>query len=77
MTQDKAEHRGDFAESVASAHTEPGTLMGDFAAGQESTPRAGSVQPRGDFAAGEEQETPDPTALRGDFARGQEADPRA
>jgi hypothetical protein len=75
MTE-KQEHVGDFAEGEGKNHVKPGTLQGDFAAGQEETPRVGTVQPRGDFAEGEEKESPDPTALRGDFAAGQEETPR-
>lgn len=70
------EHRGDFAEGGTKTHVEVGTLMGDFAAGHEDTPRVGTVQPRGDFATGEEEKPVDPTALRGDFARGHEDKPR-
>lgn len=69
-------HRGEFAEGEAQEHVAPGTVMGDFAAGQETTARSGTVQPKGDFATGEEQEPVDPAALRGDFARGQEETPR-
>lgn len=65
-------HRGDFAEGTSKTHVAPGTLEGDFAAGQEATPRTGTVQPKGDFATGEEDEPVDPAALPGDFARGQE-----
>jgi hypothetical protein len=71
-----AQHRGDFAEGPTKTHVDVGTLMGDFGAGQEDTPRLGTVQPRGDFASGEEKEPVDPTALRGDFARGNEDKPR-
>jgi hypothetical protein len=70
------EHRGDFAEGTRKTHVAPGTLMGDFAAGQEAVPRTGTIQPKGDFASGEGHEPGDPAALRGDFARGQEHDPR-
>jgi hypothetical protein len=73
---DDPAHRGDFAEGTAKTHVTPGTLMGDFAAGQEHTPRTGTVQPKGDFATGEHHEPGDPAALRGDFARGQEKTPR-
>lgn len=66
----ESEHRGDFAEGSARTHTRPGVLMGDFAAGQEDPPRAGTVQPRGDFATGQEERPVDPTAKRGDYARG-------
>ena len=69
-------HRGDFAEGESKTHVVPGTLMGDFAAGQEATPRTGTIQPKGDFASGEEHEPVDPAALRGNFARGQEKTPR-
>lgn len=65
-------HRGDFAEGASTTHVAPGTLEGDFAAGQEATPRTGTVQPKGDFATGEEDVPADPAALPGDFARGQE-----
>jgi hypothetical protein len=67
---DDSEHRGDFAEGIATTHTPPGALMGDFAAGQESPPRTGTVQPRGDFATGQEERPVDPTAKRGDYAKG-------
>ncbi len=73
---DKQEHVGDFAEGEAKTHVKPGTLTGDFAAGEEETPRVGTAQPRGDFAAGQEEEPPDPTAPRGDFAAGQETPPK-
>lgn len=69
-------HRGDFAEGSSKTHVAPGTLEGDFAAGQEATPRTGTVQPKGDFATGQEGEPADPTALPGDFARGEEEPPR-
>ena len=69
---DKHDHEGDFADGQTEVHVKPGTLMGDFAAGQEETPRVGTVQPKGDFAAGQEKEPPDPTSPRGDFAQGQE-----
>lgn len=69
-------HRGDFAEGSSKTHVAPGTLEGDFAAGQEATPRTGTVQPNGDFATGQEGEPADPTALPGDFARGEEEPPR-
>jgi hypothetical protein len=62
---------GDFAEGEETEHIAPGTIKGDFAAGQETTPLVGTVQPVGDFAAGEEEQPTDPTTLRGDFARGQ------
>jgi hypothetical protein len=75
MTTTK-EPRGDYAEGQTDTHVTPGTLDGDFAAGEEETPRPGVVQPRGDFASGEEAGKTDPTALRGDFARGQEEEPR-
>lgn len=70
------EHRGDFAEGSSKTHVAPGTLEGDFAAGQEAPPRTGTVQPKGDFATGEEDEPVDPAALPGDFARGQRETPR-
>jgi hypothetical protein len=76
MTTNEPEHRGDYAEGQSDTHAKPGTLMGDFAAGTEETPRTGTVEPRGDFASGEEAAPGDPTALRGDFARGQEETPR-
>jgi hypothetical protein len=66
------DHRGDFAEGTEKTHTAPGVLMGDFAAGQEDPPRAGTVQPKGDFATGQEEQPVDPTAKRGDYARGLE-----
>jgi hypothetical protein len=69
---DKQDHVGDFAEGQTKTHVKPGTLMGDFAAGQEQNPRLGTVQPRGDFAEGQEKSKVDPAAPRGDFARGQE-----
>jgi hypothetical protein len=69
---DKLDHVGDFAEGQTETHVKPGTLMGDFAAGQEKNPRVGTVQPRGDFAEGQEETKVDPAAPRGDFARGQE-----
>ncbi len=69
---DNHEHVGDFAEGQTESHVKPGTLMGDFAAGQEKKPRVGTVQPRGDFAEGQEKEKVDPAAPRGDFAQGQE-----
>ncbi len=69
-------HRGDFAEGGTDTHVKPGTLRGDFAAGNEETPRTGTIQPVGDFATGEEATPTDPTALRGDFARGHEDTPR-
>ena len=73
---DDLEHRGTFAEGEAQDQVEPGTLAGDFAAGQEETARTGTVQPKGDFATGQEQAPADPTALPGDFAAGQEDTPR-
>jgi hypothetical protein len=76
MTNEDLEHRGTFAEGESEKDVEPGTLMGDFAAGQEETTRTGTIQPKGDFAAGEEEAPEDPAALRGDFARGQEETPR-
>ena len=69
-------HRGDFAEGSAKTNVAPSTLEGDFAAGQEATPRTGTVQPKGDFATGQEDEPADPTALPGDFDRGEEEPPR-
>jgi hypothetical protein len=66
---DDPEHRGDFAEGIATTHTPPGALPGDFAAGQENPPRTGTVQPRGDFATGQEEQ-PDDSEHRGDFAEG-------
>ncbi len=62
---------GSYAEGQSERHVMPGTLKGDFAAGQEDSPRVGTVQPVGDFAAGEEEHPTDSTTLRGDFARGQ------
>ena len=72
---DKRDHVGDFAEGEAQTHVKRGTLMGDFAAGQEKIPRVGTVQPRGDFAAGQEKEPLDLDAPRGNFAEGQEQTP--
>jgi hypothetical protein len=68
---EKQDHVGDFAEGEEKEHVKPGTLMGDYAAGQEETPRVGTVQPRGDFAAGQEKEPVEPTTPRGDFAAGE------
>ncbi len=48
-----------------------GTLQGDFAAGQETTPRLGRVAVRADFASGQRREPADPTQFGGDFAAGQ------
>ena len=48
-----------------------GTLQGDFAAGQETTPRLGRVAVRADFASGQRREPADPTHFGGDFAAGQ------
>ena len=48
-----------------------GTLQGDFAAGQETTPRLGRVAVRADFASGQRREPADPTRFGGDFAAGQ------
>jgi hypothetical protein len=73
---EKQDHVGDFAEGEAKEHVKPGTLTGDFAAGQEETRRVGTVQPRGDFAAGQEKEPVEPTAPRGDFAAGERTLPR-
>ena len=73
---EKKDHVGDFAEGQADTHVKPGTLKGDYAAGQEKEPRVGTVQPRGDFAEGQEKEPPDPTTPQGDFARGQEKSDR-
>jgi hypothetical protein len=69
------EYIGSYAEGQSKRHVMPGTLKGDFAAGQEDSPRVGTVQPVGDFAAGEEEYPTDPTTLRGDFARGQREEP--
>jgi len=66
---------GSYAEGQSKRHVKRGTLKGDFAAGQETTPRVGTVQPVGDFAEGEEEHPTDPTTLRGDFARGQREEP--
>lgn len=49
-----------------------GVLQGDFAAGQESEPREGTIQPIGDFAAGAEAAPLDSTTAQADFAEGQE-----
>ena len=65
------EYIGSFAEGQSDRHVKRGILKGDFAAGQEKTPRVGTVQPVGDFAAGEEEQPTNPTTVRGDFARGQ------
>ena len=70
---DNHDHVGDFAEGQTETHTKPGTLMGDYAAGQEKEPRLGTVQPKGDFGEGQEATQVDPAAPRGDFARGQES----
>jgi len=69
------EYIGTYAEGQSERHVKRGTLKGDFAAGQEDTPRVGTIQPVGDFAAGEEEHPTDPTTLRGDFARGQREEP--
>ncbi len=65
------EYVGSYAEGQSERHLKRGILKGDFAAGQEKTPRVGTVQPVGDFAGGEEKQPTDPTTMRGDFARGQ------
>ena len=63
--------RGNFAEGQSKQRVKRGTLMGDYAAGQERAFRGGTVQPRGTFASGESKQPVDPSAPRGDFARGQ------
>jgi hypothetical protein len=62
-------YRGSFADGNAQQRVELGTLLGDFAAGQESVPRVGTVQPRGGYASGVSKEPVDPTTPQGDFAR--------
>lgn len=66
---------GSYADGQSERHVRRGTMKGDYAAGQEKTPRLGTVQPSGDYAAGQEKRPTDPTALRGDFARGQREEP--
>ncbi len=73
MTQEPT--RGSFAEGQSKQHVGRGALMGDYAAGQEETPRLGTVQSRGTFATGESKQPADPSAPRGDFARGQRTQP--
>jgi hypothetical protein len=75
MTMMNEEYIGTYAEGQSERHARPGTLKGDFAAGQEDSPRVGTIQPVGDFAAGEEKRPTDPTTLRGDFASGQREKP--
>lgn len=53
-----------------------GTLMGDFAAGEETVPRVGTVQPRGNYASGMSKQPVDPATPRGDFAEGERKLPR-
>lgn len=62
-------YRGSFADGNTKQRIKLGTLMGDFAAGQESVPRVGTVQPRGSYASGVSKEPVDPNTPRGDFAR--------
>jgi hypothetical protein len=72
----KERYRGSFAEGQSKQRVKPGTLMGDFAAGQETEPRVGTVQPRGSYADGERKQPVDPAAPRGDFAEGERTQPR-
>ncbi len=67
----KERYRGSFADGNTKQHVKQGTLMGDFAAGQETVPRVGTVQPRGSYADGVRKQPVDPAAPRGDFAEGQ------
>ena len=69
-------YRGSFADGNTKQRIKLGTLMGDFAAGQESVPRVGTVQPRGSYASGLSKEPIDPTTPWGDFAEGQRTKPR-
>jgi hypothetical protein len=65
----KERYRGSFADGNTKQRIKLGTLMGDFAAGQERVPRVGTVQPRGSYATGLRKEPVDPNTPRGDFAR--------
>jgi hypothetical protein len=72
----KERYRGSFADGNTKQHVKQGTLMGDFAAGQETEPRVGTVQPRGSYADGVRKQPVDPAAPRGDFAEGERTEPR-
>jgi len=72
----KERYRGSFADGNIKQHVKLGTLLGDFAAGQETEPRVGTVQPRGSYADGVRKQPVDPAAPRGDFAEGERTQPR-
>ncbi len=72
----KESYRGSFADGNSKQRVKLGTLMGDFAAGQETEPRVGTVQPRGSYADGVRKQPVDPAAPLGDFAEGQRTQPR-
>jgi hypothetical protein len=74
MTQER--YRGSFAEGQSKQRVKLGTLMGDFAAGEETVPRVGTVQPRGSYASGMSKQPVDPATPRGDFAQGERTLPR-
>ena len=72
----KERYRGSFADGNSKQRVKAGTLMGDFAAGQEKEPRVETVQPRGSYADGVRKQPVDPAAPRGDFAEGERTQPR-
>jgi hypothetical protein len=71
----KERYRGSYADGNSKQRVKLGTLMGDFAAGQETKPRVGTVQPRGSYADGVRKEPVDPNTPRGDFAEGERTQP--